>query len=90
MTLPNGVAILDKNTEKTTDWTPGPFNAFAALGDVSEPLGMVPFQAANLLDMQPNYPKWFKIRAELWSEQKIPNKIYFDGIEALLRIGIIK
>lgn len=34
-------------------------------------------------------PNWFKTRALLWSEQKISDKVFFDGVEHLIRTGII-
>jgi len=34
-------------------------------------------------------PNWFKTRALLWSEKRISDKVFFDGVEHLIRIGII-
>ena len=90
MSLPNGFAILDKTQGSNHEWTPGPFNAFASSNDVSEIFSLIPFEAEELSSEVQEYPKWFKIRAQLWSEEKIPDKIFFDGLEALLRVGIIQ
>ncbi len=34
-------------------------------------------------------PNWFKTRALLWSEKRISDKVFFDGVEHLIRMGII-
>jgi len=34
-------------------------------------------------------PTWFKTRALLWSEKRISDKVFFDGVEHLIRMGII-
>lgn len=89
ITLPNGFAILDKDSKNNLDWTPGPFEAFANNEDISKAFALIPFEADIINHEFKDYPQWFKIRAELWSESKIPDKIFFDGIEALLRLGIV-
>ena len=90
ITLPNGFAILDKNSKNKLDWTPGPFEAFATEEDISKAFSLVPFDAETIVHEPEDYPQWFKIRAEMWSESKIPDKIFFDGMEALLRLGIVE
>ena len=90
ISLPNGFAILDKSKNNNHEWGSGPFNAFASTGDTSKIFSLIPFEADNLSTDTQEYPKWFKIRAQLWSEEKIPDKIFFDGLEALLRVGIIQ
>jgi hypothetical protein len=35
-------------------------------------------------------PNWFKTRALLWSEKRISDKVFFDGVEHLVRMGILK
>ena len=88
--LPNGFAILDKNSKNNLDWTPGPFEAFASNEDISKAFALIPFEADEIVHDLKEFPQWFKIRAELWSESKIPDKIFFDGMEALLRLGIVE
>ena len=34
-------------------------------------------------------PNWFKSRALLWSEKRISDKVFFDGVEHLVRMGIV-
>ena len=34
-------------------------------------------------------PNWFKTRALLWSEERISDKVFFDGVEHLVRMGIL-
>jgi hypothetical protein len=69
---------LDKNTDKD--------KAFADL------LNFIPF---NLKDPESQsniekMPNWFKTRALLWSEKRISDKVFFDGIEHLVRMGVLK
>jgi hypothetical protein len=35
-------------------------------------------------------PNWFKTRALLWSEKRISDKVFFDGVEHLVRMGTLK
>ena len=44
-----------------------------------------PAEEINFKEM----PNWFKTRALLWSEKRISDKVFFDGVEHLFRIGII-
>lgn len=55
-------------------------------------LNYIPF---NLKESVSEYsiekmPNWFKTRALLWSEKRISDKVFFDGIEHLVRMGILK
>ncbi|HSG74451.1 MAG TPA: hypothetical protein VLA01_04580, partial [Nitrosopumilaceae archaeon] len=34
-------------------------------------------------------PNWFKTRALLWSEKRISDKVFFDGVEHLVRMGTV-
>ena len=90
LSLPNGFAILDKDSKSNLDWTPGPFEAFAVEEDISTAFSLIPFDADEIIHESKDFPQWFKVRAELWSESKIPDKIFFDGMEALLRLGIVE
>jgi len=55
-------------------------------------LNYIPF---NLKESVSEYsiekmPNWFKTRALLWSEKRISDKVFFDGVEHLVRMGILK
>jgi len=90
--FPNGFMIRELSKPTETDWkqylepTPDKEKSFQAL------LNYVPF---NLKDpvSQPNIekmPNWFKTRALLWSEKRISDKVFFDGVEHLVRMGVLK
>ena len=48
ITLPNGFAILDKNSKNNLDWTPGPFEAFGSVEDISKAFALIPFEADEI------------------------------------------
>jgi hypothetical protein len=35
-------------------------------------------------------PDWFKNRAKIWADQKLDDRIFFDGLNALVRNGYIQ
>ena len=54
-------------------------------------LNYIPFDLEeNVSEIQmKEMPNWFKTRALLWSEKRISDKVFFDGVEHLARMGII-
>lgn len=50
-----------------------------------------PFNSIEESPVKPttNIPKWFENRAQLWTENKISDKIFFDGIDALYRFNLL-
>jgi len=90
--FPNGFMIRELSKPTDTDWKeylapiPDKEKSFQTL------LNYVPF---NLKDPQSEptiekMPNWFKTRALLWSEKRISDKVFFDGVEHLVRMGILK
>ena len=90
--FPNGFMIRELSKPTEVDWKQylNPITdkekTFQAL------LNYVPF---NLKDpvVESNVekmPNWFKTRALLWSEKRISDKVFFDGVEHLVRMGILK
>ncbi len=90
--FPNGFMIRELSKPTEIDWeqylnpNTDKEKTFQTL------LNYVPF---NLKDpmAEPNIekmPNWFKTRALLWSEKRISDKVFFDGVEHLVRMGILK
>jgi hypothetical protein len=90
--FPNGFMIRELSKPTDTDWK----QYLEPIADKEKSfqtlLNYVPF---NLKDpvSEPNIekmPNWFKTRALLWSEKRISDKVFFDGVEHLVRMGILK
>ncbi len=90
--FPNGFMIRELSKPTDIDWKQylnpniDTEKSFASL------LKYVPF---NLKDPVSEYniekmPNWFKTRALLWSEKRISDKVFFDGVEHLVRMGTLK
>lgn len=86
--LPNGFIMIDLIKKKTTINQPSQFQAFAIDSDTSNVFSYIPFEADNLKEDSSEIPDWFKLRAKLWSERRISDMIFFDGLESLIRINI--
>ena len=89
--LPNGFIILDKAVDANEEFKVGPFNAYATRTTVGDILLYVPFETEfEIIDEKPSeIPNWFKQRAKNWSENKLGDKIFYDGLEALIKNGIL-
>jgi hypothetical protein len=89
--MPNGFLMIDEYQDDIVDWQGGHFNAFGTDSNVHEVLFYIPFdvKSAAYQENQKEIPSWFKQRAEGWSEQKLGDKIFYDGLDALIRNGIL-
>jgi hypothetical protein len=90
--FPNGFMIRERSMPTEVDWkqylnqNTDKDKAFEAI------LKYVPFDLKDP-ESQSNIekmPNWFKTRALLWSEKRISDKVFFDGVEHLVRMGILK
>jgi len=90
--FPNGFMIRELSKPSEIDWNQylNPITdkekSFQSL------LNYVPFNLKDPIG-EPNIekmPNWFKTRALLWSEKRISDKVFFDGVEHLVRMGILK
>ena len=54
-------------------------------------LSHIPFTLDGDIEIQNDkeMPNWFKARALLWSEKRISDKVFFEGVEHLVRMGIV-
>ena len=89
--IPNGFVIFEeiKNPDIKWDEYLNPANSEKELETLFEHISF------NIVDQNTNtdteeFPNWFKTRALLWSEKRISDKVFFDGIEHLVRLGTIK
>lgn len=90
--FPNGFMIREVTKSTIPDWKQhlNPISdketSFQSL------LNFVPFDLKSPIPESSieKMPNWFKTRALLWSEKKISDKVFFDGVEHLIRAGILK
>jgi len=90
--FPNGFMIRELSKPTEIDWN----QYLNPITDKEKTfqflLNYIPF---NLKDPVSEFniekmPNWFKTRALLWSEKRISDKVFFDGVEHLVRMGILK
>ena len=92
----NGFVMIDEYIDNSIDWQAGPFNAFGAEYEsdynILEILKFIPFDSEFEIieEKQTKIPSWFKERAELWSEHKLGDKIFYGGLDALIRNGLLR
>jgi hypothetical protein len=89
MEIPNGFVIAETSKPKDIEW-----NEYLQPENNSKDnlLKYIPFDFQEQPDeiSIENMPNWFKNRALLWSEKRISDKVFFDGVEHLVRMNIIK
>jgi len=91
MELNNGFVIAEKSKPKDVVW-----DEYLELETQNQDYThliyeYIPFnfdESAEKINFE-EMPNWFKTRALLWSEKRISDKVFFDGVEHLIRIGII-
>ncbi len=59
---------------------------------IYESLNYVPFDTNLIISESGSseIPNWFKNRAKIWHDQKLDDRIFFDGLDALIRNGYIQ
>ena len=89
--IENGFIIYETVKQKETNWYEhlNPTNTESTLLTL---LGHIPFEQTSQSEstIQEDFPNWFKTRALLWSEERISDKVFFDGLEHLVRSGTIE
>ncbi len=89
--IQNGFIIYEHVKYKETNWYEhlNPTNSDNTLPTL---LGHIPFEQTEQseITIQEDFPNWFKTRALLWSEERISDKVFFDGLEHLVRSGTIQ
>jgi len=91
MNIKNGFVIAEVAKEKDVEWDEY-LNPESLEQDHTQLLiDHIPFnldENVGELDMK-EMPNWFKTRALLWSEERISDKVFFDGVEHLVRMGVV-
>jgi len=91
MKIENGFVIAEVAKEKDVEWDEY-LNPESLEQDYIQLLiDHIPFnldENVGELDMK-EMPNWFKTRALLWSEERISDKVFFDGVEHLVRMGVV-
>ena len=89
--IPNGFVIFEEVKHNNIDWKEhlNPIDSKENLKSFFERL------SHSVNDQNPDveekeFPNWFKTRALLWTEKRISDSVFFDGIEHLVRMGTIK
>ncbi|EPA06260.1 hypothetical protein [Candidatus Nitrosarchaeum limnium] len=87
LSISNGFSILDeikkgKNNEKI-------LKNPAKMYDV---LKFIPFDTHSIKSesKSPIIPSWYKNRAMLWQNEKLEDRIFLDGVDAIVRNGLIQ
>lgn len=91
MQIKNGFVIAENSKPKDVTWDEY-LNPDTNIEDNTNLIiNQIPFSLdeehveSNTKEM----PNWFKTRALLWSEKRISDKVFFDGVEHLVRMGIV-
>jgi len=91
MKIKNGFVIAENSKPKEVTWDEYLSTESVNEDDTQLIINHIPFnlnedlEESNMEEM----PNWFKSRALLWSEKRISDKVFFDGVEHLVRMGII-
>lgn len=88
--MSNGFVITEVVKNPSTDWQEW-LNP-ATQEEKLEPLmKYMPIQLMDTIEKldKAELPNWFKARALLWTEKRISDQVFFDGLEHLVRIGTI-
>ena len=91
MEIENGFVIAEASKEKDVEWDEY-LNPESLEEDYTHLLlDYIPFNLdENVEELNTKeMPNWFKTRALLWSEQRISDKVFFEGVEHLVRSGVV-
>ena len=91
MKIENGFVIAEVSKVKDVEWNEY-LNPESLEQDYTQLLvDHIPFNLdENVGEINSKeMPNWFKTRALLWSEQRISDKVFFDGVEHLVRMGVV-
>ena len=92
MEIPNGFVIAETSKPKDIEWDEYLNPETQNQDNISNLINYIPFDLEEQVEefSLEKMPNWFKTRALLWSEERISNKVFFDGVEHLVRMNIIK
>jgi hypothetical protein len=92
MEIPNGFVIAETSKPKDIEWDEYLIPETQNQDNLRHLLNYIPFDLEEQVEefSIEKMPNWFKTRALLWSEERISDKVFFDGVEHLVRMKIIK
>ena len=92
LSISNGFSILgetlkNKNTDNSNESLIVPLE-----NKIYDVLNYVPFDTSLIVSDSSDsiIPDWFKNRAKIWADQKLDDRIFFDGLNALIQNGYIQ
>ena len=90
--FPNGFMIREISKPTEVDWQQFMNPKVDNEKTFDSVLNYIPFNLKEPLSEIniEKMPNWFKTRALLWSEKRISDKVFFEGVEHLVRMGILK
>ena len=91
MKIENGFVIAENSKPVDVTWDEYLNPESLDVDNTQLLLNYIPFnleETIGELDLK-EMPNWFKSRALLWSEKRISDKVFFDGVEHLVRSGIV-
>jgi hypothetical protein len=89
--IPNGFVIFEEVKHSQMGWKEylNPIDSKANLKSLLEGTSFQVLEQNTNSEIE-QFPNWFKTRALLWTEKRISDTVFFDGIEHLVRSGTIK
>ena len=91
MEIPNGFVIAETSKPRDVEWNEYLQPEIQNQDNLAILQNYIPFDLEEQVQgySLEKMPNWFKTRAMLWSDQKISDKVFFDGVEHLVRMNII-
>ena len=90
LSISNGFSIVDKTKSNTITDNNGEY--IDTENEIYTSLKYVPFDT-NTITMNSEFseiPSWFKNRAIIWNEEKLGDRVFLNGLTALVQNGLIK
>ncbi len=88
----DGFSILDETLKNKNMINSDKSIIVSIENKIYDSLNYVPFETDLIIsDLSDSIiPDWFKNRAKIWADQKLDDRIFFDGLNALIRNGYIQ
>ncbi len=92
LSISNGFSILDKTLKNKNINSPNESLIVPLENKIYDALNYVPFDTSLIVSDSSDsiIPDWFKNRAKIWADQKLDDRIFFDGLNALIQNGYIQ
>ena len=89
LSIPNGFSIIDK-TLKNSNFDDSLIIPLE--NNIYDSLNYIPYETDLIISdsSETIIPDWFKTRAKIWADQKLDDRIFFDGLNALVSNGYIQ